>query len=113
MARWFIRKNILGLDDVKPEILTKEKEKFFILYAIGTWIYRFFLFLGIAVLVYYFAFKVLGIILFLVEILWFILLPVYKELKIWWTKRTQVKFNKRNITSLFLIFFLLFFIFIP
>ena len=82
MARWFIRKNILGLDDVKPEILTKEKEKFFILYAIGTWIYRFFLFLGIAVLVYYFAFKVLGIILFIVEILWFILLPVYKELKI-------------------------------
>ena len=113
MARWFIRKNILGLDDIKPEILTKEKEKFFILYAIGTWIYRFFLFLGIAVLVYYFAFKVLGIILFLVEILWFILLPVYKELKIWWTKRAQVKFNKRNIISLFLIFFLLFFIFIP
>lgn len=113
MARWFIRKNILGLDDVKPEILTKEKEKFFILYAIGTWIYRFFLFLGIAVLVYYFAFKVLGIILFIVEILWFILLPVYKELKIWWTKRAQVKFNKRNIISLFIFVLFLIIILIP
>lgn len=65
MAKWFIRKNILGLEEEKPEILVKEKENFFIIYAILTWIYRLFLFLGIALLVYYFAFKVLGIILFL------------------------------------------------
>ena len=113
MARWFIRKNILGLDEVKPEFLTKKKENFFIIYAILTWIYRFFLFLGIAVLVYYFAFKVLGIILFLVEIVWFILLPVYKELKIWWTKRESVSLNRRNISSLGFIFFFLLLIFIP
>ena len=69
MAKWFIRKNILGLDEIKPEILSKQKENFFITYAILTWIYRLFLFLGIAFLVYYFAFKVLGIILFLVEII--------------------------------------------
>lgn len=113
MARWFIRKNILGLDEIKPETLTKQKERFFISYAIGTWIYRFFLFLGIAVLVYYFAFKVLGIILFLVEIAWFILLPVYKELKIWWSKKAQLKFNRRNKISLGLFFIFLLLIFIP
>lgn len=113
MARWFIRKNILGLDDVKPEILTKGKEKFFIIYAILTWLYRFFLFLGIAVLVYYFAFKVLGIILFIVEILWFILLPIYKELKIWWSKKAQIKLNKRNMISLFILLIFMIFIFIP
>ena len=113
MARWFIRKNILGLEEVKPEILSKFKENFFIIYAISTWIYRFFLFLGIAVLVYYFAFKVLGIILFLVEIVWFILLPIYKELKIWWSKRKMVKLNKKNKFSLFVIFVFLFFLFIP
>lgn len=113
MARWFIRKNILGLDEQKPEFLTKKKENFFIIYAILTWIYRFFLFLGIALLVYYFAFKVLGIILFLVEIIWFILLPVYKELKIWWSKRQNVTFNKRNISSLAFIFVFLLLIFIP
>jgi len=113
MARWFIRKNILGLEEIKPELLTKKKENFFIIYAILTWIYRFFLFLGIALLVYYFAFKVLGIILFLVEIIWFILLPVYKELKIWWTKRQNVTFNKRNISSLAFIFVFLLLIFIP
>ena len=113
MARWFIRKNILGLEEVKPEILSKSKEKFFIIYAISTWIYRFFLFLGIAVLVYYFAFKVLGIILFLVEIIWFILLPIYKELKIWWTKKDMVKLNTQNKFSLFIIFIFLSFLFIP
>ena len=47
MAKWFVRKNILGLEEVKPEILSKFKENFFIIYAISTWIYRFFLFLGI------------------------------------------------------------------
>ena len=113
MARWFIRKNILGSDEQKPEFLTKKKENFFIIYAILTWIYRFFLFLGIALLVYYFAFKVLGIILFLVEIIWFILLPVYKELKIWWTKRQNVSLNRRNISSLGFVFFFLLLVFIP
>ena len=44
MARWFIRKNFLGLEEQKPEILSKQKETFFITYAILTWIYRFFLF---------------------------------------------------------------------
>ena len=37
---------------------------FFAAYSFATWIYRFFLFLGIALLVYFFAFKLLGIFLF-------------------------------------------------
>ncbi|MDD2895881.1 MAG: HlyD family efflux transporter periplasmic adaptor subunit [Aliarcobacter sp.] len=112
IARWFIRKNILGLEEEIPEVLSNKKQKFFIAYAISTWIYRFFLFLGIAILVYYYAFKVLGIILFLVEIIWFIFLPVYKELKVWWMKRNSLKFNKENKISLliFLVFILLIFL---
>lgn len=97
----------------EPEILSKSKRKFFVIYAISTWIYRFFLFLGIAILVYYFAFKVLGIVLFLVEILWFILIPVYKELKIWWEKREKVSWNKRNKISLASFLVLLFVLFYP
>ena len=112
-AKWFIRYYILGLDSNPPENLSSAKKKFFIIYAIGTWIYRFFLFLGIAFLVYYFAFKVLGIILFLVEIIYFILAPVYKELKIWWEKRSEVSFNKRNKISLIIHLFIVFLIIIP
>ncbi len=113
MAKWFIRYYILGLDEKEPELLSKNKKTFFISYAIGTWIYRLFLFLGIAFLVYYFAFKVLGIILFLVEIIWFVLLPIYNELKIWFEKREFVKFNKRNKISLSIFIFILFLLFIP
>ena len=63
--RWFIRKNILGLDELKPEFLFLQRKKnFFIIYAILTWIYRFFLFLELFLLVYYFAFKVLELFYF-------------------------------------------------
>lgn len=112
-AKWFIRKYLFGLDEDEPETLSKSKRNFFVIYAILTWIYRFFLFLGIAVLVYYFAFKVLGIVLFLVEILWFILIPVYKELKVWWEKRDKVSWNKRNKISFSVFIVLLALIFFP
>ena len=113
ITRWFIRKNILGIEEAKPELLSKQKEIFFIIYALGTWIYRFFLFLGIAVLVYHYAFKILGIVLFLVEIIYFVFLPIYKELKVWWSKKDQLKLNKKNKISLTIFFILLFLIFIP
>lgn len=113
IAKWFIRKNILGLEEIKPELLPKSKENFFIIYAISTWIYRLFLFLGIAVLVYYFAFKVLGIILFLVEIIWFVFLPIYNELKVWWTKKDAIKLNRKNKFSLFILSLFLFIFFVP
>jgi putative peptide zinc metalloprotease protein len=113
MAKWYIRGLVLGLREEAPEYLSRKKRNFFIIYAILTAIYRFFLFLGIAVLVYYFAFKVLGIILFLVEIIWFILLPIYKELKIWWNKKEKITLNKNNKISLAVFFMLLFIFFIP
>jgi putative peptide zinc metalloprotease protein len=113
MAKWFIRFYILGLDEKEPENLPKKKKTFFIAYAISTWIYRLFLFLGIAFLVYYFAFKVLGIILFLVEIIWFIILPVFNELKVWYEKKQSVKFNKRNKISLLVFSIVFILLFIP
>ena len=113
MARWFIRYYLLGSDEKQPENLSKNKKTFFITYAIFTWIYRFFLFLGIAFLVYYFAFKVLGIILFLVEIIWFIMLPVYHELKVWYAKRKEVELNKRNKLSLGIFILILILLFTP
>jgi putative peptide zinc metalloprotease protein len=113
MAKWYIRRAVLGLYEEVPEYLSKNKRNFFIIYAILTYIYRFFLFLGIAVLVYYAVFKALGIILFLVEIVWFILLPIYKELKIWWNKKEKLTLNKNNKISLTLILVMFFVIFVP
>lgn len=83
LGRWKLRQWLWGINDPLPEPLTLSKTRTLILYAWFTWLYRFFLFLGIALLVYHFFFKVLGILLFVVEIIWFIAMPIVKELKVW------------------------------
>lgn len=87
LGRWQLRRLLFGLDDPVPEPLPRHRARLLIAYAWGTWIYRLFLFLGIALLVYHFFFKVLGIFLFAVEVLWFLLLPIWREL-VQWRKRS-------------------------
>jgi len=90
LARWFLRRTLFGLSDPPPEILPPLWQARFIIYAYICWLYRFFLFLGIAFLLYYLFFKLLGILLFVIEIAFFIGLPIYKELQVWWTRRADI-----------------------
>lgn len=83
LGRWRLREWLFGLGDDKPEVFAPWRERTLILYAYSVWIYRFFLFLGIALLVYHMAFKLLGIVLFAIEIVAFILRPLYTELLAW------------------------------
>ena len=69
-------------------------------YAYGTWIYRFFLFLTIALLVYHLFFKLLGIFLMGVELVWFIARPIWGELAEWATRRDRVRINRNSIATL-------------
>ena len=80
LARWQVRETLFGLNHSPPEELNPARRWLFITYAWSTWVYRFFLFIGIALLVYHFAFKVLGIILFVIEIYWFIMAPIFLSL---------------------------------
>lgn len=80
IARWRLRRLIFGFDEAPPEQFEPTLRRVLTLYALGTWVYRFFLFLGIAILVYQLAFKVLGIVLFVIEIMYFILLPIFREI---------------------------------
>jgi putative peptide zinc metalloprotease protein len=100
VGKWFLRERLFGFGFLPPEPLNRKKCALMVSYAWCTWIYRFFLFLGIAALVYYFAFKVLGIILFLVEILWFVLLPIMKEIKVWISLRKKMSFNRTSLMTL-------------
>ncbi|MEO1308456.1 MAG: HlyD family efflux transporter periplasmic adaptor subunit, partial [Pseudomonadota bacterium] len=61
-----------------------------ILYAYATWIYRFFLLLGIALIVYHMFFKALGVLLFVVELYFFIARPILREMGEWWDRRGQI-----------------------
>ena len=99
MARWWMREKLFALGEPPPENLPPHTLRTMLLYAYGTWIYRFFLFLGIAVLVYHLAFKLLGIFLMAVELVWFIGRPIWNELKEWWSRREQMKWNTNVLVS--------------
>jgi putative peptide zinc metalloprotease protein len=83
VARWRLRQWLFGVSLPAPEHFPERTLSGMVIYAWAIWIYRFFLFLGIAVLVYYFFFKALGIFLFGVEIWWFIVRPIWNEIKQW------------------------------
>lgn len=79
-TRWLYRKHLFGMELPCPEKgLTRRRLTGFVLYSIYSWIYRLLLYLGIAVFVYYKFTKILGLTLFLIEIWWFVLGPVIKE----------------------------------
>src|SRR5690606_27857682 len=69
-----------------------KRRKTLLIYAYGTWIYRFFLFLGIALLVYHLFFKLLGIFLMIVELVWFIGMPMFREFREWFRRRQAIRF---------------------
>lgn len=83
LARWKLREWIFELGQPPPEQFSPRRRRALILFAWGTWLYRLVVFLGIAVLVYHFFIKAVGILLFAVEIGWFIVLPVWREVKEW------------------------------
>lgn len=95
MARWRLRELLFGLGEKPPESLSSGMRRLVIIHAWCTWIYRFFLFLGIALLVYTFFIKIIGVLLFVVEIVWFILLPVWREIQHWWSIRRAIMSTKR------------------
>lgn len=113
LAKWWMRELFLGLQAPPPERLLPHKRRLLIFYAYCTWLYRFFLFLGIALLVYYMFFKALGLFLFAVEIGYFIVLPVWKELKMWWSLRDRVGLSRPVVRSGAVLLAVLSLLFIP
>lgn len=95
LARWHLRKALLGLKDPVPESFAPRQQALLIAFAWGTWIYRLVLFLGIAVMVYHFFIKLVGIFLFLVEIVWFVAKPLASELKVWRERWSDVLPGRR------------------
>lgn len=90
-ARWHLRRVLFGLQDAPPEYLSRTHHGLAILFAWATWLYRLVVFLGIAVLVYHFFIKLVGILLFLVEIVWFVAGPVWKEIQVWITMKSRIQ----------------------
>ncbi len=90
LARVRLRRWLLGWHDADPEFFEPGLRRFLVAFAFLTWIYRLVVFLGIAAAVYYFFFKILGIFLFIVEIIWFVFRPLWQEVKVWVERRSQI-----------------------
>lgn len=95
LARTWLRNLLLGWSDPDPEHFSPNRRRFLITFAIITWLYRLVVFIGIAVAVYLIFFKLLGIFLFLVEIVWFVARPFYNEFKIWNARRGDILSSRR------------------
>lgn len=100
LCRWHMRETLFGYGDPAPEPWPPNMRRRLLIWGYGSWIWRAILFLGIALAVYHLFFKVLGIFLMLVELLWFIGLPVWRELGEWWQRRDQTAPRKALFTGL-------------
>lgn len=98
-ARWRLREALFGFGEPAPEPLSRRRARVFVAYAVGTWLYRFFLFLGIALLVYHLFFKLLGIVLMVVELAWFIGRPIWNELAEWGKRRGEYRWNRHTVAT--------------
>lgn len=113
LTRHRIRRLLFAFDEEPPEYWPERTRLFLISWAVATWIYRFFLFLGIALLVYHMFFKALGLALFAIEIWFFILRPVTRELREWSQRLRKDGLNRRSMVTLTVLAALLAGLFVP
>lgn len=96
LGRWRLRELLFGLGDPPPEDFSPERRRGLIFFAFATWLYRLVVFLGIALLVYHMFLKVLGVILGIVEVVWFVALPIWRELNVWLAERDRIRRSSRT-----------------
>jgi putative peptide zinc metalloprotease protein len=111
-AKGYVKRSLWGIE-IPVEPFDKKTKSFLILFAFMTWIYRFILFAGIAYLVYSHTFKVLGIILFWIEVWYFILRPVVHEMKEWYKMRSAMKIRPTTLITWCILFIIGGALFIP
>ena len=95
-ANWRLRQILFATDEPVPEHFPPGLKHFLVAFAWGTMIYRLTLFLGIAYLVYTMFPKAVGIPLAAIEVLFFIVFPVIRELKEWYAMGPATLFNTRR-----------------
>ncbi|MDO9417175.1 biotin/lipoyl-binding protein [Pararhizobium sp.] len=97
--RWRLREFLFRPGYPPPERFPPRLDAILTAYAVATAIYRLMLYLGIALLVYFFTIKLLGVLLFAVEIGFFILRPVWSEFREWWSMRTDILASRRTYVT--------------
>ena len=79
-GRWWLRTTFFRLPETHPEpALEPRQVRWLVAFSVVTWAYRLTVFIGIALAVYFMFFKLLGILLMVVELVWFVLRPIWTE----------------------------------
>lgn len=95
LANRRFRSFLFGVSEPDPEYFPPCKARLLALFATITWLYRIIIFFGIALAVYHYFFKLLGIFLFVVELAWFIVVPIWRELREWPALTRQVSIVRK------------------
>jgi len=95
VGKWRLRKVLFDFSDDPPEHLPKRRMRGLALLAYATWLYRLVVFVGIALLVYNMVPKPLGPILAAVELWFFIIRPIMKELGEWRKRMGEIMQRQR------------------
>ncbi|MDI2146171.1 biotin/lipoyl-binding protein [Pseudomonas sp. ITA] len=96
LLRWRLREWLFALREPPPESLPSRTVHFMIAYGMLTLIYRTSLYIGIALVVYHTFFKALGIALFIVEVVVFLIRPMVAELREWRLRRGAILASPRT-----------------
>ena len=99
LTRWRLRELLFGLGDPPPERFPPGLARMVLVYGTCTLIYRFVLFMGIALLVYHLAFKALGLFLMIVELGWFVVWPICGELRVWARRAGGMRVNRHTLAT--------------
>lgn len=100
LCRWRLREALFGYGAAAPEPWPTKTRRRLLVWGYGAWLWRAALFLGIALAVYHLFFKVLGIFLMVVELVWFIFMPIATEWRQWWSRREQAHGPRVLLTGL-------------
>ncbi len=103
LCRWHLRETLFGYGAAAPEPWSPKMRRRLLVWGYGAWVWRALLFFGIALAVYHLFFKVLGIFLMVVELVWFIFMPIVKEWRQWWSHREQAHTPRVLFTGLVLL----------
>ena len=91
VARWRLREWLFGFGHPPPEDLPRRLRRTVTAWAFATWIWRLFLFVTIALLVYHFFIKVAGVAMMAMVTFWYLIKPIGTELVVWWRMRRSIR----------------------
>ncbi|GGO81511.1 hypothetical protein GCM10011348_20720 [Marinobacterium nitratireducens] len=100
LCRWRLREALFGYGNPMPEPWSPPLYRRLLTWGYCAWLWRAALFLTIALLVYHLFFKLLGTVLMVVELSWFIGRPVTQEMREWWRGRSRASPVRMLLTAL-------------